>query len=115
VEWIESGTGNQKVKIGQGIRVRTLKNKAAPPQKVAFLDFYFASGGEIPAGDYDSVKELVALAKLSGVLEQGGAYYTFGERKWRGIDSVVASVREELDLRDELEAQIRSLPTVSGL
>lgn len=107
--WIEVGPKSSKEKIGQGIRVRALKNKTAPPQRVAYLDFYFADGGEVPAGSFDTGKELVALATLYGVLERKGGWYYYGERKWQGAEAVLASVREEIDLYEELDREVRAV------
>lgn len=111
--WIEVGPVSSKRKIGQSIRVRTLKNKTAPPQRTAYLDFYFAEGGEVPPGEYDFGKELVALAVLTGVIERRGAWYYMGEEhKWQGQDAVLDAVREDLDLRDAIEQMVREVPEV---
>lgn len=107
--WIEVGPKSAKRKVGQGIRVRTIKNKSAPPSRTAYLDFYFAEGGDCLPGEYDSAKELVALAALYGVLERRGAWYYHGENKWNGAEAVLAAVREELDLRDVLDAAVREV------
>lgn len=111
--WIEVGSSNNKVKIGQGIRVRTIKNKSAPPQRTAYLDFYFDDGGDVPKGEYDFGKELVALGVLAGVINRSGAWYNYGDHKWQGAEAVVASVREDIDLRESLEKEVRSTPVIT--
>jgi recombination protein RecA len=58
-EWIEIGSGNNKTRVGQRIKVRTLKNKTAPPQRVAYFDFYFAEGGNCSPGEFDFAKEVL--------------------------------------------------------
>jgi recombination protein RecA len=105
-EWIEFGTGNSKRRIGQTIRVRTIKNKTAPPQQVAYMDFYFDGGGDVLAGDYDFAKETVALAIRNGVVERRGGWIYYGERKWQGAEALLRSIREELDLREDLESGV---------
>lgn len=105
-EWIEVGTGNSKRRIGQSIKVRSIKNKTAPPQQTAYVDFYFDEGGSVPAGEYDFGKETVALAILNGVVERRGGWVYYGERKWQGADNLLSSVREELDLREGLESGV---------
>lgn len=102
-EYIEVGTGNNKVRIGQRIKVRTLKNKTAPPQRVAYFDFYFAEGGVCNPGEYDFAKEIASLAVVKEIVERKGGWFYFGERKWQGIESVIASIREEIDLKEELQ------------
>jgi len=102
-EWIEIGSGNNKVRIGQRIKVRTLKNKTAPPQRVAYFDFYFAEGGDCAPGDFDFAKEIASLAVVKEIIERKGGWYYYGERKWQGIEPVIQSIKEELDLKEEIQ------------
>jgi len=108
-EWIESGTGNDKKRVGQTIKVRTLKNKTAPPQRVAYFDFYFDKGGDCEPGEYDFAKEIAAMSVLSGIIDRKGGWYYYGDRKWQGTDSVIASIREEIDLMEELRKKVIDL------
>lgn len=105
-EWIETGTGNSKVRIGQRIKVRTLKNKTAPPQRVAYFDFYFAEGGACEPGEYDFAKEIASLAVVMGVIDRKGGWFYYNDRKWQGIDSVIASIREEIDLKEVIQKAV---------
>ena len=106
-EWIEHGTGQEKRRVGQTIRVRTLKNKTAPPSQTAYLDFYFSDGGKCDAGEYDFAKEIVALGIIYKVISRAGAYYSYRDQKWQGADALVASIREEVDLKEALEKDVR--------
>lgn len=105
-EWLETGTGQNKKRVGQSVRIRTLKNKSAPPQRVAYVDYYFDGGGPVPAGSYDSAKEIVSMCSVFDILERRGGWYYYGERKWQGLEAVLASVREEIDLAEELTAKV---------
>ena len=105
-EWIEVGTGQEKHKVGQTIKIRTLKNKSAPPSQVAYVDFYFDNGSCF-AGEYDFAKEIVALGILNKIITRAGAYYSYKDRKWQGADAVVKSIREEVDLKDSLDKDVR--------
>ena len=102
-EWIEIGSGNNKVRVGQRIKVRTLKNKTAPPQRIAYFDFYFAEGGDCAPGEFDFAKEVASLAVVKGIIERKGGWYYYGERKWQGIEPVIASIREEVDLKEVIQ------------
>jgi recombination protein RecA len=102
-EWIETGSGNAKVRVGQRIKVRTLKNKTAPPQRVAYFDFYFAEGGACQPGEYDFAKEIASLAVVMGVIDRKGGWFYYNDRKWQGIDSVIESIREEIDLKEAIQ------------
>ena len=43
-----------------------------------------------------------------GVIERKGGWFYHGERKWQGIDSVIASIREEVDLKEEIQKAVLS-------
>ena len=102
-EWIEIGSGTNKVRVGQRIKVRTLKNKTAPPQRIAYFDFYFADGGDCAPGEFDFAKEIASLAVIKEIIQRKGGWYYYGERKWQGIEPVISSIREELDLKEEIQ------------
>jgi recombination protein RecA len=108
-EWVEVGSGTNKLRVGQTIKVRTLKNKTAPPQRVAYFDFYFAPGGECKPGEYDFAKEIAAMSVLHEIIERKGGWYYYGDRKWQGTESVIASIREEVDLKEELAKKVIDL------
>jgi recombination protein RecA len=101
-EWLEVGTGQEKRRVGQTIRVRTIKNKTYPPQQTAYLDFYFADGGPVDAGDYDFGKEIVALSILNGIVDRRGGWMYYNDRKWQGAQALIDSIREEVELKAEL-------------
>lgn len=105
-EWLEVGTGQDKRRVGQTIRVRTIKNKTFPPQQTAYLDFYFSEGGTIDAGHYDSAKEIVALSILNGIVDRRGGWMYYGERKWQGTQALLDSLREEVDLQQEISRAV---------
>lgn len=102
-DWIEVGTGQAKRRIGQSVRVRTLKNKSAPPQRVASFDMYFDEGGACPKGSIDFAKEIAALCIDKEIITRAGAWYSFGGHKWNGKDAILVDIRQDLDLREELE------------
>jgi len=108
-DWIESGTGQDKRRVGQTIKVRTLKNKSAPPSQTAYIDFYFDGGGVCSAGDYDFAKEIVALGILNKIIVRAGAYYRYDGRQWQGADALVNSIREEVDLQDALTKDVHEV------
>jgi len=105
-DWLEVGTGQDKRRIGQTIRIRTIKNKTFPPQQTAYLDFYFSGGGAIPGGEYDRGKEIVALGILNGIIDRRGGWMYYGERKWQGAQALIDSLREEIDLSEELSKAV---------
>lgn len=105
-DWIEAGSGQEKRRVGQTMKIRTIKNKIAPPSQTAYVDFYFADGGSVSPGDFDFAKEIVALGILNKVITRAGAYYRYAGRQWQGADALVASIREEIDLKEALEKEV---------
>lgn len=108
-EWIETGTGTNKVRVGQRIKIRTTKNKVAPAQRVAYVDFYFQDHSIYEAGDYDFAKEVAALALVKGVIDRRGGWVYYNDRKWQGQEALVNSIREEVDLYEELRELVMNV------
>lgn len=111
-EWIEENVaGIGKHRVGQTIKIHTIKNKTSPPQQTAYVDFYVHNGGSVPAGQYDFAKEIVSLAILNGIVDRRGSwvYYTPEggvERKWQGAQNLLNDIRAEVDLKDELTTAV---------
>lgn len=110
-EWIEAGSGTNKVRVGQRIKIRVLKNKTAPPQQIAYIDYYFADHSIYEAGDYDTAKEVVAMSIVKDVVDRRGGWIYYGERKWNGQEALVNSLREEVELFEELRNKVLNTPT----
>lgn len=109
-EWIEAGTGTNKVRVGQRMKIRTTKNKVAPPQRVAYVDFYFQDHGIYEAGDFDFAKEIASMAIVKGIVDRKGGWIYYGERKWQGQENLVNSIREEVDLMEDLREKVLHTP-----
>ena len=105
-EWIEAGTGTNKVRVGQRIKIRVLKNKTAPPQQIAYIDYYFMDHSIYEAGDYDTAKEITAMVIIKGIVDRKGGWIYYGERKWQGQEALANSIREEVDLYEELREKV---------
>lgn len=105
-DWIEAGTGVEKRRVGQSIKFRIIKNKSAAPSQVAMVDFYFANGGLLDAGDFDFAKEILSIGILNKVITRAGAYYRYADRQWQGSDAMLKSIREEIELKETLERDV---------
>lgn len=105
-DWIEAGTGTNKVRVGQQLKLRVLKNKTAPPQQVAFIDYYFKDHSIYSAGDYDTAKEVAAMVLIKGIVDRRGGWIYYGERKWQGVENLCNSLREEVDFFEELRSKV---------
>lgn len=107
--FIEIGTGDNKRKVGLTIKARTIKNKTAPPGSSALFDFYFAEGAEVDKGDYDFAKDVVTLAIHYGIVTKAGGWLKYNDNQWQGRDALLAAIRQDLDLKEDLEKQVLDL------
>ena len=89
-----------------------MKNKTAPPMRVGVTPFYFTDHFPFRKGDYDVVSQLWNIALTYDIIERHGAWYHYGAERWNGKDAVLQALREDLDLRHAIEAEVRKL--VSG-
>ena len=113
-DWIEIGSGQDKERIGQTIQIRTIKNKTAPAQRVAMVDFYFDEGGPLSPGHYDTAKEIVLLAMMEEVITRRGAFYEYDGQRWRGKDSVIEAIRDDADLYASIASDVSDAMTLAA-
>ncbi|MEJ2013163.1 MAG: hypothetical protein P8X64_13185, partial [Anaerolineales bacterium] len=99
---IESIKVGQEV-VGNRVRVRVVKNKVAPPFKVAEFDIMYNEGIS-KAGD------ILDLGVEKDIIDKRGSYYNYGEtRLGQGRENAKQFLRENPQLADEVEAAIRGL------
>lgn len=105
-DWIEVGRGVSLEKVGQTVKIRTIKNKSAPAQRVATYDFYFADTEGHPAGSIDTAKEIAILGVLRGFIEQKGAWFFFEGMKAQGMDNLVDAISETPEVAELLRKKV---------
>ncbi|MFA6074632.1 MAG: recombinase RecA [Negativicutes bacterium] len=96
-EQIKNGTEP----IGNKTTVKVVKNKVAPPFKVATFDLMYGKGVS---------KEgcLVDLGTTYEILEKSGTWYSYGgQRLGQGKENVKAALQENPTLAAEIEAKVR--------
>jgi recombination protein RecA len=112
VRRIESLKVGQEV-VGSRTRVRVVKNKVAPPFKVAEFDILYNEG-------ISKEGDVLDLGVALGVVEKRGSFYTYGEQRiGQGRENARQALREAPDLALELEEQIlasvhAAAPTLDG-
>jgi len=100
VRRIESIKVGQEV-VGNRVRVRVVKNKVAPPFKVAEFDVMYNEGIS-KSGD------ILDLGVEKDIIEKRGSFYNYGEtRLGQGRENAKSFLRENPAMADEIEAAIR--------
>ena len=100
---IEQLKQNQVV-IGGRVRAKVVKNKVAPPFRVAEFDIMF----EGPKRGISREGDILDLGTEQEVIKKAGAFYTYGEtRLGQGRENAKAFLIEHPQIADELERAIR--------
>jgi recombination protein RecA len=101
VRRIESIKVGQEV-VGSRTRVRVVKNKVAPPFKVAEFDILYNEGIS-KAGD------VLDLGVTLGVIEKRGSFYTVGEQRiGQGRENARQTLKDNPALMQDLDARVRA-------
>jgi recombination protein RecA len=87
--------------VGLHLRARVVKNKVAPPFRVAEFDIMFSQGISREA-------DLIDLGVQTGILKKTGAFFSYDEtRLGQGRENAKAFLRANPDVSLTLEKQIR--------
>jgi recombination protein RecA len=88
--------------IGSETRAKVVKNKVAPPFRVADFDILYGEG-------ISREGEIVELGVLHKIVDKSGAWYTYGkERIGQGKDNARDYLKAHPELAQEIEAKIRA-------
>ena len=85
--------------IGSRVKARIVKNKVAPPFKVAEFDIMFNSG-------ISKESDIIDIASELGLIQKSGAFYSFNEIK---LGQGKENVRLFLSENSEISSQIQKL------
>jgi recombination protein RecA len=94
---------DNKHRNGQRINTRIFKNKSAPGQRSGDIDFYFADGGPVDVGQYDTLHEIVSVGIALDVIHRRGKYYDFRDEPiCVGRERLVEVLRDHDELREQV-------------
>jgi recombination protein RecA len=89
--------------LGNRTKVKVVKNKVAPPFKIAEFDIMYGEG-------ISKTGEILDLAVEFEIIKKAGSWFSYGETKLgQGRDAVKALIKDNPELADELEAKIKAL------
>lgn len=86
---------------GNRVRVKVIKNKLAPPFRLAEFDIMYGEG-------ISKVGEIVDLGVEHNIIKKSGSWFSYGDTKLgQGRDGVKQLMQDNPELADELENKIK--------
>ncbi len=87
--------------IGSRTRVKAVKNKLAPPFKVAEFDIMYGQG-------ISKEGDILDMATALDIVDKSGAWYSYGgERMGQGRENVKSFLKEHADICSDIENKVR--------
>nr|WP_294790727.1 recombinase RecA [uncultured Mucilaginibacter sp.] len=87
---------------GNRVKVKIVKNKVAPPFRIAEFDIMFGEG-------ISKAGEIIDLGVEHNIIKKAGSWFSYGEtRLGQGRDAVKQLILDNPELMDELEARIKT-------
>ena len=97
-EVLKNGTNS----YGNHVKCKVVKNKVAPPFKVAEFDILYGKG-------ISKTGEILDLAVEAGIVEKSGAWFSYNdERIAQGRDKARTYLEEHPEVTEEIENKIRA-------
>ena len=97
IETLKGGTEA----VGNRTRVKVVKNKVAPPFKLAEFDILYGEG-------ISREGSLIDLGVDAGLVKKSGAWYTYeGDQLGQGKENARVFLKDNPDLANELEKRIK--------
>jgi recombination protein RecA len=91
---------------GNRVKVKIVKNKVAPPFRIAEFDIMFGAG-------ISKAGEIIDLGVDFNIIKKSGSWFSYGDtRLGQGRDAVKQLILDNPELMEELEARIKE--TVTG-
>jgi len=86
---------------GNRVKVKIVKNKVAPPFRIAEFDIMFGEG-------ISKAGEIIDLGVEHNIIKKSGSWFSYGEtRLGQGRDAVKQLILDNPELMDELEGRIK--------
>ncbi len=94
--------------LGNKTNIKVVKNKVAPPFKIAQVEIMYGSG-------VSKESDIIEYATEIGLLDKSGAWYAYkGEKIGQGKENVKNYLKEHPELCNELEYKVREHYNIIG-
>ena len=103
---------SEAIKIGDSIignktNIKVVKNKIAPPFRLATVDIMYGEG-------VSKEGEIIDLGVDANILEKSGSWFSYkGEKLGQGKENVKLLLKDTPELKDELEQKVREYYDIS--
>lgn len=98
---VEIGTGDNKEAIGKETTIKVVKNKVAPPFKVAAVEIMYGEG-------ISREGELLTIASNLNIVQKSGAWFAYKDEKIaQGAEKAKAYLRENPEVFAEIDRAVR--------
>ncbi|WP_260523900.1 recombinase RecA [Bombilactobacillus thymidiniphilus] len=88
--------------IGNKVKIKVVKNKVAPPFKVAVVDMMYGQG-------ISQTGEILDMAVEKDIVNKSGSWYSYqDERIGQGRENAKAYLDEHSDMKDEVKQKVRT-------
>ena len=93
--------------VGNRTKVKVVKNKVAPPFREAEFDIMYGEG-------ISRLGEIIDIGVENKIVDKSGAWFSYkGERLGQGRDNSKNTLRDNPELRDRIEAEVRAALGIS--
>ncbi len=105
-DWIKEG----KEIVGQVVKYKISKNKIYKRMRAGEVDFYFDDNNAgVELLHYDVLKDMVVTAIGMDVIQQGGAWYSFGDTRACGAKGFIDLLRDDEDLQEQIREEVMGI------
>ncbi len=91
--------------VGNRVKFKVVKNKVAPPFRIAECDLMYGEG-------FSKIGEIIDLGVDFNIIKKSGSWFSYGDTKLgQGRDAVKQMLTDNPELMEELEIKVRAAMT----
>jgi recombination protein RecA len=98
---IEEGSSDNKTAIGKITKIKVVKNKVAPPFRIALVDIMFGEG-------ISKTGELLTIAVEDEIVKKAGAWFSYnGDKIGQGTEKAKTFLKDNPEIFNEIDRKVR--------